>query len=74
MEKRATRYRGYLIEGQSPGLGWLVEAHPTKPDLPILRRATFRVPNPSWRDAVAEARARIDTVLALGAHLGGGAV
>jgi hypothetical protein len=30
MEKRATRYRGYLIEGHSPGLGSPIEAHPTK--------------------------------------------
>ena len=74
MEKRATRYRGYLIEGQSPGLGWLIEAHPTQPDLPILRRAAFRVPNPSWRDAVAQARAHIDAALSLGAHMSAGTV
>ena len=72
MEKRATRYRGYLIEGQSPGLGWLIEAHPTQQDLPILRRAAFRVPNPSWRDAVAQARAHIDAALSLGGHMSAG--
>ena len=40
-----------------------VEVHPVTPDLPILRRAVFRVIHPAWTEALIEARARIDALL-----------
>ena len=49
--------------GDLNGRGWCIETHPTRPDLPILRRASFRVVDPSWTQAVGEARARIDAVV-----------
>ena len=48
MPKREERYRGYAITGDLNGRGWCIEAHPTRPDLPILRRASFRVLHPNW--------------------------
>ena len=69
MPKREARYRGYMITGDVNGRGWCIETHPTRPDLPILRRASFRVVDPSWTQAVGEARARIDAVVDPHPHL-----
>ena len=56
-------YRGYSIEGNAQARGWSVEVHPNTPDLPILRRAVFRVIHPAWSEALLEAHARIDGML-----------
>jgi hypothetical protein len=63
MSQRAEHYRGYNILGNTQGRGWSVEVHPDTPDLPILRRAGFRVIHPAWTEALVEARARIDAML-----------
>ena len=63
MSQRAEHYRGYNIEGNTQRRGWSVEVHPNTPDLPILRRAVFRVIHPAWTEALVEARARVDTML-----------
>ena len=63
MSQRAERYRGYNIDGNAQERGWSVEVHPNTPDLPILRRAIFRVIHPAWTEALVEARARIDAML-----------
>lgn len=63
MAQRAEYYRGYNILGNTQGRGWSVEVHPDTPDLPILRRAAFRVIHPAWAEAVVEARARVDAML-----------
>ena len=56
MSQRAEHNRGYIIDGT-------VEVHPNGPDLPILRRAAFRVIHPAWTEALVEARSRIDAML-----------
>jgi hypothetical protein len=63
MSQRAEHYRGYNILGNTQGRGWSVEVHPDTPDLPILRRASFRVIHPAWAEALVEARARVDAML-----------
>ena len=63
MTQRAEHYRGYDIDGNVQGRGWSVEVHPNTPDLPILRRAVFRVMHPAWTEALVQARARIDAML-----------
>ena len=65
MPNREDRYRGYTITGELNGREWCIEAHPTRPELPILRRASFRVVHPSWAQARAEACARIDALLSI---------
>jgi hypothetical protein len=63
MSLRSENYRGYNIDGKAQGRGWSVNVHPNTPDLPILRRAAFRVFHPAWTEALVEARARIDAML-----------
>jgi hypothetical protein len=63
MPQQAENYRGYNIDGAAQRRGWSVEVHPITPDLPILRRAVFRVIHPAWTAALVEARARIDAAL-----------
>ena len=63
MSQLAEHYRGYLIDGNTQGRGWSVEVHPNTPDLPILRRAPFRVIHPAWTEALVEARSRFDAML-----------
>ena len=63
MSQRTEHYRGYIIDGKTQDRGWSVEVHPNTPDLPILRRAAFRVIHPAWAEALVEARSRIDAML-----------
>ena len=63
MSRRAEHYRGYNIDGNMQARRWSVEVHPNTPDLPILRRAVFRVIHPAWTEALVQARARIDARL-----------
>ena len=56
MSQRAEHYRGYSIDGDTQGRGWSVAVHPNTPDLPILRRAVFRVIHPAWTEAVTGAK------------------
>ena len=63
MSQRAEHYRGYCIRGNTQGRGWSVEVHPDTPDLPIFRRAAFRVIHPAWTEVLVEARARVDALL-----------
>ena len=59
MSQRAEDYRGYNIHGDTQGRGWEWSKFiPNSPDLPILRRAVFRVIHPAWTEALGEARAR----------------
>jgi hypothetical protein len=55
-------YRGYTIEGERRGRLWRVRVRPLRPDLPILGRHS--VLKPSWPEGLAEARSRIDRLLA----------
>jgi hypothetical protein len=58
---RRTLYRGYTIEGEQRGRIWRVRVRPLRPELPIL--GSHSLLKPSWPEAVAEARARIDWLL-----------
>jgi hypothetical protein len=62
MSKNAAYYRGYKIEGAKERQGWLLRVSPVKPELPILRRADFRVTEKTWPQAVSEAVAKIDVL------------
>jgi hypothetical protein len=62
-EVRAVGIKAFLHQRNTQGRGWSVEVRPVTPDLPILRRAVFRVIHPAWTEALIEARARIDAML-----------
>lgn len=64
MDRRSTYYRGYRIEGEHDDNSWLLRIGPRRPDLPILRFASFRVKRTTWNEALAAAGQRIDAVLA----------
>ena len=65
MERQEAVYRGYRIDGAFDERSWLVRVQPFRPDLPILKFATFRVVG-SWDEACSEARHRISGVLTVG--------
>jgi hypothetical protein len=64
MKRNATYYRGYRIEGERKDDMWLLRIGPRRPDLPIMRFASFRVMRSTWDEALTEAGQRIDAVLA----------
>jgi hypothetical protein len=65
MAWRVVKYRGYEIELEPNGLEMIVTITTTRPELPILHRNRFYTPTPSEDVALAEARRRIDQLLAL---------
>jgi hypothetical protein len=65
MEHYAGHYRGYKIDAQLD-TRWIVRVEPTRPDLPILSFATFRLPSDaSLFEVIDNARARIDAILTI---------
>jgi hypothetical protein len=60
-----SEYRGYVIEVENRVGHYRVEIHPTRPDLPILRRALFIVRPVQETNPLDEAKRRIDQVLRL---------
>jgi hypothetical protein len=63
MQERETEYRGYKIEAQPNGDDWLLAVSPTRPELPIMRRHSFRASVSSLEDAVSQAQRRIDLLM-----------
>jgi hypothetical protein len=63
MQEHDTEYRGYKIKAQPKGDEWLLAVSPTRPELPIMRRHSFRVSIPSLEDAVSQAQRRIDLLM-----------
>jgi hypothetical protein len=61
MTNREAQYRGYKIEVRRNGAGWNVWVHPSKPDLPIMRRGSFHTAVADGGKAIAEAVQRIDS-------------
>ena len=59
-----TTYRGYAIGVERRGNSWVIFASPKAPDLPILRCYCSKATAQSETDAVAEAKYRVDMVLA----------
>ena len=61
--KREADYRGYKIKMQRRDLCWIVSVSPTRPELPILERYSFPTFTQSAREAIAQAKRRVDRVL-----------
>jgi hypothetical protein len=57
-------YRGYIIGVERKGSIWLTTASPKTPDLPILDCYGSKATAQSETDAIAEAKYRVDSVLA----------
>jgi hypothetical protein len=64
MPQNESQYRGYIIGMERKGSIWLINVSPTRPDLPILHRCLFERIAQSEVDAMAEAKGRVDRVLA----------
>jgi hypothetical protein len=57
-------YRGYLITAERRDDDWHLDVHPTRAEFPIMCQHSFTVPLPTMQDALAEAKRRIDRLLA----------
>src|SRR5262249_620394 len=57
-------YRGYTIGLEQTGSVWFITVSPKTPDLPILRFYCTKAMLKSEADAIAEAKSRVDRVLA----------
>jgi hypothetical protein len=65
MRASRTEYRGYGIEVFGKGTCWHYSARPLTPDLPILTHNAFALEAQSEALALADAKQRIDRLLAL---------
>jgi len=61
--QREAEYRGYKIKMERRDLCWSVRVSPTRPDLPIIARYSFRTITQSERAAIAQAKQRVDRAL-----------
>jgi hypothetical protein len=61
-EQRNTRYRGYDIKMVRRDLCWMVTMKPSGTELPTFPRCSFHTATQSEREALKQARRRIDTV------------
>jgi hypothetical protein len=57
-------YRGYEIVPTRQWARWCASIYTTRADLPLISRSTLRTLAPSKSEAVAEAKKKIDRVLA----------
>jgi hypothetical protein len=64
MRCHRSTYRGYTIGVECKGSIWLITASPKTPDLPILRCYCSKATAQCETDAIAEAKYRVDMVLA----------
>jgi hypothetical protein len=62
--QRQARYRGYDILMQRRDLCWMVIMKPSRPELPVFQRYSFRTATQSERKALAQAKRRVDHALA----------
>ena len=62
--KRQARYRGYDIIMRRRDLCWTVSMKPSRPGLPVFQRHSFKTTTQSEREALAEAKRRVDQALA----------
>jgi hypothetical protein len=58
------RYRGYEIVPTRQWASWCASIYATRADLPLIARSTLRTLAPGKEEAVAEAKQKIDRVLA----------
>jgi hypothetical protein len=61
--QRQARYRGYDILMQRRDLYWMVTMKPSRPELPVFQRYSFQTATQSEREALAQAKRRVDHVL-----------
>jgi hypothetical protein len=61
--RREAEYRGYKVKMERRDLCWAVRVSPTRSDLPILSRYSFRTLRSAKRAAMAQAKQRIDYAL-----------
>jgi hypothetical protein len=61
---QAFHYRGYEIVPQRQWANWCVGIYAMQADLPLMTQSTLRTLAPRKEDAVAEAKRKIDRVLA----------
>ena len=62
-EQRQSRYRGYDIKMERRDLCWMVTMKPCASDLPEFRRYSFQTATQSEREALAQAKQRVDNAL-----------
>jgi hypothetical protein len=58
------RYRGYEIVPTRQWANWCVSIYTTRADLPLISRSALRTLAPRKEEALAEAKQKIDRVLA----------
>jgi hypothetical protein len=63
-EQRQSRYRGYDIKMERRDLCWMVTMRPSEPELPMFQRYSFQTATQSEREALAQAKRRVDHALA----------
>ena len=61
--KRQVRYRGYDILMQRCDLCWMVTMKPSRPELPVFQWYSFQTATQSEREALAQAKRRVDDEL-----------
>jgi hypothetical protein len=61
--KRQARYRGYDIVMQRRDLCWMVTMKPSRPGLPVFQRHSFQTATQSEREALTQAKWRVDRAL-----------
>ena len=57
-------YRGYLITAERRDYDWHLDVRPTRSEFPIMYQHSFTLPYPTRQEAFAEAKRRIDRLLA----------
>jgi hypothetical protein len=63
-EQRQSRYRGYYIKMERRDLCWMATMRPSEPELPMFQRCSFQTATQSEREALAQAKRRVDHALA----------
>ena len=62
--RRKSRYRGYDIKMERRDLCWMVTMKPSRPGLPKFPQPSFQTATQSTREALSQAKRRVDHALA----------
>lgn len=63
-KQRQARYRGYDIKMEGRDLCWMVTMKPSEPEFPRSKRYSFQTATQSEREALKQAKRRVDNALA----------
>ena len=63
-DRRQAAYRGYAIEMERRDLCWMVTMKPSRPGLPKFPQSSFQTATQSAREALSQAKRRVDHALA----------